>query len=69
MARTTEEIQIELAAKKGELDGLLSIPSYFAVHGQVIDNRQRIADLKRRIGELEAELAGLNPMQGPDLIV
>lgn len=64
-----EEIESEVARVQGELRDLLSMPLRFQVHGQTVDNTERVALLKKRLVELRAALEGRSAMQGPDLVV
>lgn len=66
---TQEELVQEIEKKEAELRELTGLPSYFVVEGQVIDNRQRITDLRFHLRDLRAELTGRSSMQGPDLEV
>lgn len=65
---TEEELCAELAALREELAGLLLMPTRFTLHGQTIDNSDRIAWLKRRVAEIGNRLAGRSIFQGPDLV-
>ena len=69
MARTADEIQADIDETAAALDALLAKPAYSAIHGQVVDDRENIKALKRRLRELNQELAGRSVMQGPDLDV
>lgn len=69
MARTSEEIQQDITAAEAELSELASLPTKFTVHGQTIDNAERIGYLRDRLRSLRAELGGKSIMQGPNLIV
>ena len=64
MARSEEEIQADIDEAQVELDGLAKLPPYFQMHGQVVDNRERM-----RPKSLGAELAGRSHFEGPDLEV
>lgn len=69
MERTTDQIETELSEVIADLRDLQKMPPFYTVHGNTIDNRERIAFLQRRKQELEAELTGRNVMQGPDIEV
>jgi hypothetical protein len=65
MTRTPEEIDADIAEAEAELARLAKLPPYFAVHGQVIDNRAKIESLNQRLVSLHSERSGTNPLQGP----
>ena len=67
--RTTEEIEAEIVDVRARLRQLEDLPSSFSVHGQSVNNRDRIVALKKRLRSLNAELNGCSSMQGPDLVI
>jgi len=69
MARTEEEIQVEIDEAQEELSRLAKLPPAFSIHGQVIDNRERLRNLRFRLKSLEAEKSGRSHLEGPDLEV
>lgn len=69
MQRSEEEIREELERVSAELKELEGLPAKYSVHGQSIDNTDRLEWLRTRVRQLNAELEGKSVMQGPDLII
>jgi prefoldin subunit 5 len=65
MARPPEVIQQEIDAIDAEIRELDKLPTRYTVHGQTIDNTERLANLRSRLKNLRAELDGRSIFQGP----
>lgn len=69
MARSEEDIQADIDDVAAELTRLSRLPAKFVVHGQGVDNTERLRELRIRLKSLEAEKSGRSHLEGPDLEV
>ena len=65
----TEQIEQDIESVESEIRRMSRMPLRYTIHGQTIDNTDRLAELRSRLRHLRAKLGGRSIFEGPDLEV